>query len=277
MSGTSRKWQIDMSQFQRECTPSYFTNEGQVESAVGSVPTYTVPAGVPSRSCWRSGGTRAISRVSSSKNHDVNDSGCSLTEAEQQGHINMADSAAPKVKIGFHLGPQHGEYRIMRNQWMVAEELGIDALYSSDHFFAQDVEIKITTGERPLPTAGANFEGMTVQAAMAATTTRPEIGCLVHAIGYRNPHLLADMARTIDHISGGRFILGLGTGYLKQDFVEYGYQWTSQTERSLELAAKVPVIKDRLARLESAAAAQIADTDRGDGRENRPAHHGAAR
>jgi alkanesulfonate monooxygenase SsuD/methylene tetrahydromethanopterin reductase-like flavin-dependent oxidoreductase (luciferase family) len=90
---------------------------------------------------------------------------------------------------------------------------------------------------------------MTIQASMAATTTRPEIGCLVHAIGYRNPHLLADMARTIDHISGGRFILGLGTGYLQQDFAEYGYPWTSQAERSLELAAKVPVIKDRLTRL----------------------------
>jgi probable F420-dependent oxidoreductase len=161
----------------------------------------------------------------------------------------MAERPHPKAKIGFHLGPQHGEYRVMRKQWMAAEELGVDALYSSDHFFAQDVEIEITTGERPRPAAGANFEGMTIQAAMAATTTRPEIGCLVHAIGYRNPHLLADMARTLDHISGGRYILGLGTGYLQQDFAEYGYAWTSQTERSLELAAKVPVIKDRLARL----------------------------
>ena len=53
----------------------------------------------------------------------------------------MADSAHPKVKIGFHLGPQHGEYRTMRKQWMAAEELGVDALYSSDHFFAQSPEI----------------------------------------------------------------------------------------------------------------------------------------
>jgi probable F420-dependent oxidoreductase len=153
------------------------------------------------------------------------------------------------VKIGFHLGPQHGAYRVMRDQWLAAEELGVGALYSSDHFFAQDVDIEIRMGERPLPTAGANFEGMTIQAAMAATTTRPEIGCLVQAVGYRNPNLLADMARTIDHISGGRFILGLGTGYLKPDFVEYGYEWTSQAERSRELAAKLPVIKARLEQL----------------------------
>lgn len=161
----------------------------------------------------------------------------------------MADNLRTRAKIGFHLGPQHGEYRVMRDQWLAAEELGADALYSSDHFFAQAEEIEITTGERPLPTVGANFEGMTIQAAMAATTTRPEIGCLVHAIGYRNPNLLADMARTIDHISGGRFILGLGTGYLEQDFAEYGFPFTSQKERSLELAAKLPIIKDRLAAL----------------------------
>lgn len=153
------------------------------------------------------------------------------------------------IKIGFHLGPQHGEYPKMRDQWLAAEELGVDTLYSADHFFAQSIEIDAGQGERPPVSAGANFEGMTIQAAMAATTTRPEIGCIVHAIGYRNPHLIADMARTIDHISGGRFILGLGTGYLEQDFREYGYEWKSQKERSLELAEKLPVIKDRLSRL----------------------------
>lgn len=162
----------------------------------------------------------------------------------------MAKAAAKPIRIGFHLGPQHGEYRRMREQWLAAEALGVDALYSADHFFAQSIEIDAGKGERPPATAGANFEGMTIQAAMAATTTRPEIGCIVHAIGYRNPHLMADMARTIDHISGGRFILGLGTGYLERDFVEYGYEWKSQTARSLELAEKIPVIRDRLDRLE---------------------------
>ncbi len=158
-------------------------------------------------------------------------------------------SKSPPIKIGFHLGPQHGDYRTMRDQWLAAEELGVDALYSADHFFAQSIEIDAGRGERPPDAAGANYEGMTLQAAMAATTTRPEIGCIVQAIGYRNPHLMADMARTIDHISGGRFILGLGTGYLEKDFVEYGYEWTSQKDRSLELAAKIPVILDRMAKL----------------------------
>jgi len=137
----------------------------------------------------------------------------------------------------------------MRQQWMAAEELGADALYTSDHFFAQDTSNDATAGEGSTFAVGMNFEAMTIQAAMAATTTRPQIGCLVHGVGFRNPHLTADMARTIDHISNGRFILGLGTGYMKEDFVEYGYEWVRQKERSLNLAAKVPIIKDRLSKL----------------------------
>lgn len=90
---------------------------------------------------------------------------------------------------------------------------------------------------------------MTIQAAMAATTTRPEIGCTVHAIGFRNPNLTADMARTIDHISGGRYILGLGSGYLQMDYEEYGYPFPSQKERHFELERGIQVIRDRFEKL----------------------------
>jgi len=154
------------------------------------------------------------------------------------------------VTIGCQITPQHGDMKRMRDAWMEAEALGVDRIYSADHFHAQNFNLEdYAEGQMVLPEAGKNFEGAMIQAAMAATTSRVEIGCLVHAIGYRNPNLLADMARTIDHISNGRFILGVGAGYLKEDYEEYDYPYGTQKERSLDLVKSIPVIKSRFEKL----------------------------
>jgi len=157
-----------------------------------------------------------------------------------------------KIKIGFQPAPQHGEYDVLRQRWREAEQLGVDGLYASDHFFAQKVPLQFGSGERheyPAANNGPNFEAMTIQTAMAALTTKPTIGCLVHANSYRNPNLLADMARTIDHISGGRFVLGIGTGYLEQDYLEYGYELGTPKSRYQDLARALPIIRDRFTKL----------------------------
>ena len=170
------------------------------------------------------------------------------------------------VTIGAYLIPQNGTLADLRRAWLQADALGVDRIYVSDHFFvpspadylaaqrrAGDVAAD-TSEERyqlrvPQSSAAPIFESMTLQAAMAVTTTRAEIGCLVMATGYRNPNLLADMARTIDHLSGGRYVLGIGAGWHRRDFDEYGYVFGTTGSRLRNLEHDLQTIRARWRKL----------------------------
>jgi probable F420-dependent oxidoreductase len=127
------------------------------------------------------------------------------------------------VRVGIQLPEVEREVRWPEYLEMAraAEEVGFDSIWVGDHLLYEHPE----TGP---------WEAWTLLSALAAVTERVELGPLVACAGFHPPGLLAKMAATIDEISGGRFILGLGAGWNAREFAAYGLPYDRRVSRFAE-------------------------------------------
>jgi alkanesulfonate monooxygenase SsuD/methylene tetrahydromethanopterin reductase-like flavin-dependent oxidoreductase (luciferase family) len=101
-----------------------------------------------------------------------------------------------------------------------SEDIGLDSIWMPDHLLFRFPDL----------TENA-YECMSMLAAVAAATRRVEIGTLVACTGFRSPAMLASIANTIDEISGGRLILGLGAGYHEPEYRAFGFPYDHRASR----------------------------------------------
>jgi F420-dependent oxidoreductase-like protein len=125
------------------------------------------------------------------------------------------------MRFAIKTRPEHQTWEELRDAWVAADEIPLfESAWNWDHFY-------------PLtePFDDANFEAWTMLAAMAQATRRIRIGCQVTGMIYRHPAVLANMAATVDIISGGRLELGLGAGWNQMECDAYGIDLPPLKER----------------------------------------------
>ena len=140
------------------------------------------------------------------------------------------------VSLGVHVGQQAMSMAELRGLWRRLDDAGVDWISVWDHLY-----------EAP-PAGGTidHFEALSTLGALAADTSRARIGCLVFCVLYRNPGLLAKAATTLDHISGGRFELGLGAGWHEPEAEAFGYDFPPVGKRLDQLEEAFPLIRSLL-------------------------------
>jgi F420-dependent oxidoreductase-like protein len=135
------------------------------------------------------------------------------------------------MRFSFWSGNSHPWEEIQRS-CVRADETGWDGIWFADHFmpFSED-------------TSGPVHEAWATLAALAAVTRRARLGPLVVGNTYRNPAVLLKTATTVDHVSGGRLVLGIGAGWQENEHRAYGIEFGSFTERFEKLEEALRILR----------------------------------
>jgi alkanesulfonate monooxygenase SsuD/methylene tetrahydromethanopterin reductase-like flavin-dependent oxidoreductase (luciferase family) len=141
------------------------------------------------------------------------------------------------VQFGVHIGPQNATIGELRQLWKWLDRSGVDWISGWDHLY----EAPPAGGTQP------HFEAVATLAAIAADTERARVGSLVFCALYRNVGLLAKAAVTIDHLSGGRFELGIGSGWHEEEARAFGFSFPGRAERHEVLEAQVRALRSLFA------------------------------
>jgi F420-dependent oxidoreductase-like protein len=127
------------------------------------------------------------------------------------------------VRFAFKTSPQNTTWDAMLEVWRAADDIEIfESGWTSDHFYA-------IHGSDP---SAPRLEGWITLTALAQATRRLRLGTLVTGVHYRHPAVLANMAATLDVVSGGRLELGIGAGWNEQESVAYGIELGTPSQRS---------------------------------------------
>jgi F420-dependent oxidoreductase-like protein len=147
----------------------------------------------------------------------------------------VAPATRPAVTVKFSITVNQAlPFDQILSMWEAAEGLGFDGAFVFDHFM----------GMSPgTPEQERQQEAWTLLAALAARTRRLRVGLLVNGCTYRHPAIVAKMAATVDQISRGRLILGLGAGWAEREHKAYGIPFYTKAGRARRLGEYVEVIK----------------------------------
>jgi F420-dependent oxidoreductase-like protein len=136
------------------------------------------------------------------------------------------------VRFGLQTPQQHGSWQELLSLWQEVDALGFDSAWVFDHFLPIFSD----------PT-GPCLEGWTTLSALAMVTKKVRLGVMVTGNTYRHPAVLAKMATTVDIISGGRLILGIGGGWFELEHQTYGIAFPKVTERLKMLDETLEVVR----------------------------------